>query len=50
MSFSGQGIVALRFYQEKLYTRIDTPTVEPHLKIHRVMTEHMKSKFNNLIY
>ena len=34
---------------------VDTPTVElptdePHLNIHQVMTEHIKSKFNNLIY
>ena len=28
----------------------ELPTFEPHLKIHRVMTEHTKSKFNNLIY
>ena len=29
---------------------VELPTFEPHLKIHRVMTEHTKSKFNNLIY
>ena len=29
---------------------VELPTDEPHLKIHRVMTENTKSKFGNLIY